>query len=117
MKEILITDPFTGCEIKAVCQSGGNILFKHPITGEDVTAIYDFYTDRYCIPKKHFRHIETLTFSEAAEILEVSRQRVSTIAATNVIKPVLIDGQQRFVKDDVLKYKHERKTGAPKKER
>lgn len=117
MKEILITDPFTGCEIKAVRQSGGDILFKHPITGEDVMAIYDFESYTFTISAHCFDHIETLTFSQAAELLGVSRQRVSTIAATNVIKPVLINGQQRFVKADVLKYKHERKTGAPKKER
>ena len=117
MKEILITNPFTGCEIKAVRQTDGNILFKHPITGEDVMAIYNFENKTFTIPAHCFAYIETLTFSEAAELLGVSRQRVSTIAATNVIKPVLINGQQRFVKDDVLKYKHERKTGAPRKER
>ena len=117
MKEILITDPFTGCEIKAAVNSDGNIHFKHPITSEDVIAIFNIESNSYAIPAHCFAHIETVTFSQAAELLEVSRQRVSTIAATNVIKPVLIDGQQRFVMSDVLKYKHERKTGAPKKER
>lgn len=117
MKEILITDPFTGCEIKAARNSDGNIHFKHPITAEDVIAIYNFESKTFTIPAHCFAYIETLTFSQAAELLGVSRQRVSTIAATNVIKPVLINGQQRFVKADVLKYKHERKTGAPKKER
>lgn len=116
MKEITITCPFTGVDFKALEDLCGNLYFKHPITGQDLKINYNSSIKRYNVPKNLFKHIETVSMSEAAEILEVSRQRASAIAATNVIKPVLVNGQQCFIKSDVLKYKQERKPGAPKKE-
>ena len=116
MKEITLTCPFTGVEIIATADVLGNVYFTHPLTGEQLKMNYNSSVKRYNIPKEWFKHVETVTIGEAAEILEVSRQRASAIAATNVIKPVLVNGQQCFIKSDVLKYKQERKPGAPKKE-
>lgn len=116
MKEIKLTCPFTGAEIIATADVLGNVYFTHPLTGEQLKMNYNSSIKKYNIPKEWFKHIETLTIGEAAEILGVSRQRASAIAATNVIRPVLVNGQQCFLKKDVLKYKLNRKYGAPKKE-
>ncbi len=116
MKEITLTCPFTGVDFTALTDMLGNLYYVHPLTGENLKINYNSSIDRYNITPKLFKHIETVTISQAAEILDVSRQRASAIAATNVIRPVLVNGQQVFLLDDVLTYKNERKTGAPKKE-
>lgn len=61
-------------------------------------------------------YIETVTPKQAQEILEVSKQRISQIVATNVIPMHRIAGQIVFRLDDVLRYKENRQVGAPKKE-
>ena len=116
MKEIILTCPFTGCEFKAVKDMDNNIYFTHPLTGKPLKMTYNYTIKRYNLPKSCFDHVEVVTFAQAAEILGVSRQRVSAIAAKNVIRPVLLNGQQCFTLDDVLEYKEIRKVGAPRKE-
>lgn len=116
MKEIILTCPFTGCEFKALEDSDKNIYFNHPLTGEALRMNYNYTIKRYNLPKSYFDRMEVVTFAQAAEILGVSRQRISTIASTNVIRPVMLNGQQCFILSDVLDYKETRKVGAPRKE-
>lgn len=116
MKEITMTCPFTGVTFNALADALGNVYFVHPLTGEQLKMNYNCSIKKYNVQKEWFEPIETVRIKEAAEILGVSRQRASAIAATNVIRPVLVDGQQRFLKSDVLKYRLNRKYGAPKKE-
>lgn len=116
MKEKLFTCPFTGAEFKALEYADGRIVTRHALTGEEIRMNWNCSINKYNIQGKAFRHIETVTFSQAAEILDVSRQRISKIASDNVIQPHMVNGTPVFVLDDVLKYKQDRKIGAPRKE-
>lgn len=116
MQEILLTCPFTGVEFTALKDVDNNLYFNHPLTGQALRVNYNCSIKKYNVPKEMMKHIETVSLSEAAEILDVSRQRVSTIAQTEVIKPKTVNGQTVFLLHDVLEYKKNRKVGAPRKE-
>lgn len=116
MREITLTCPFTGVEFKALEYADGKIVLHHAITGEEIHMNWNCSCKRYNIPKNAFKHIETVTMSEAADILEVSRQRISKIAKEGTIKPHDVNGTTVFELADVLEYKKTRKVGAPFKE-
>lgn len=116
MKEEILTCPFTGCEFKALSDIDGHLYVNNPITGRIFKATHDSLHSCYRVPLELFSHVDTVTLGQAAEILEVSRQRISAIAANNTIPSKTVNGQTVFIRDDVLDYKETRKIGAPKKE-
>ena len=115
MKKIILTCPFTGVEFEALEYADGSILIKHPITGERVKINWNGTINRFNVPKTLFKHYATVTMSEAAEILGVSRQRITAIAKDEVIPPKTVNGSVMFLASDVLEYKNTRKVGAPSK--
>lgn len=115
MQEVMLTCPFTGVTFKALTDVTGNLYFNNPLTGEACRINYNISIKKYNMPKEYLKHVPTVTLTETAEILEVSRQRVSTIAQTGVIEPKTINGQTVFLLDEVLEYKENRKVGAPRK--
>ena len=117
MREILLTCPFTGCTFNALQDADENLYFVHPLTGETLRMNYNASIKKYNLDKALLKRVQTVTLSQAAEILEVSRQRASAIAQSGVIAPKRVNGQIVFVLDDVLKYKESRKVGAPPKEK
>ena len=116
MQEVILTCPFTGVTFKALTDVTGNLYFNHPLTGEACRVNYNISIKKYNMPKEYLKHIETVTLAETAEILEITRQRVSTIAQTGVITPKTVNGQTVFLKDEVLEYKESRKVGRPRKD-
>ncbi len=116
MKKITLTCPFTGVEFDCLEDADGNIIARHALTGKEISMNYNYSIKRYNIKREFFAHVETVTFSQACEILDVSRQRISKIAATGVIQPHTVNGVQVFTLTDVLDYKKTRKVGAPAKE-
>lgn len=116
MKEIMLTCPFTGMPFKAIEYADGNIVFIHPLTGEQIQVNWNCSIKKYNISKSHFKYIATLTPAQAAEILDVSRQRISQIVKDQVI-PVhyLSNGTPVFIESDVYHYRDTRAVGAPKK--
>lgn len=115
MREKRLTCPFTGCEFTAMVDCEGNMYAIHPITGDMNKINYNRSIKKYNVQTQLFKHIETVTLTEAAELLEVSRQRISTIAKDGTIPPKTVNGQTVFILSDVLKYRDERKVGAPRK--
>ena len=115
MRRILLTCPFTGVTFEALQTADNNIIARNPITGDEVRMNYNSSCNRYYICPDAFKQVETLTLSEAAEILDVSIQRLSTMATNGVIKTFEIDGKKKTTLETVLKYKETRKVGAPKK--
>ena len=113
MKEIKLTCPFTGIEFSALEYSNGTLIVKHPLTGEMQQISYNWNYHTYTVPYSMFQHIETVTLSQAAKILNVSRQRISQIYRDQVIPAKEINGTPVFVKADVERYAHTRKVGAP----
>jgi len=108
-----MTCPFTGVSFPIIEQDGF-IIAVNPL---DDSTIKTMIRDKnLIIPLDKFNYRETLTLGQAADLLEVSRQRISQIAHTGVIPVKMIAGEQRFLTSDVLRYKRERKVGRPRKE-
>ena len=116
MHKTTFTCPFTGCDFDATIDKAKNIYVKHPITDEIHLIKFDAYMECYEVPEWLFEFIPTVTPIQAAEILEVTRQRISAIATYDTIPAKTVNGQTVFTLDDVLKYKETRKTGAPRKD-
>ena len=116
MKEILLTCPFTGQPFTALIDTDDNLYCKHALTGELMKINFNWPIKRYMIPKSYLERIDTVSFTDAAELLGVSRQRISAIAANDTIRSYELNGQKVFLMSDVLKYKETRKVGAPRKD-
>lgn len=116
MRKITLTCPFTGVEFDALETSDGDVIARHAITGEEIRMNYNYAIRRYNVRREHFAHIDTVTQTEAAYILGISRQRISRIAATGVIQPHTVNGSIVFTKSEVVEYAKTRKVGAPAKE-
>lgn len=116
MKELFLTCPFTGVPFKAIQSSDDMVYFVHPLTGEQLTGIYDMRTNTITVSMKNFEHIESVSPKEAQDILDVSKQRISQIVASNIIPVRIVAGLPRFLRDDVLRYKENRCVGAPRKD-
>lgn len=108
-----LTSPFTGDKFIGTFD-GNHLHVTNPLTG----ASYDFkiHGNAITIPLELFNYIETVNYSEAAQILEVSQQRISKIAKDNVIPTYKVNGKKCFKLSDIIKYKNLRKVGKPSKE-
>lgn len=109
-----LTCPFTGEKFKAVFNNDNTVSFTNPLTG----AAYNFKIlgNAITVPLELFCYIETVTAKEAAEILDVSPQRISAIVKNKTIPTYKVGGKKVFKLADVLKYKQLRKVGNPHKE-
>ena len=115
MKEIRLTCPFTGVEFSALEDCSGNIYAKHTITSEDIKLNWNCTIKRYNIPKSAFKHYETVTPVQAAEILGVSKQRISQIVQEQIIPVHMVNESPVFLLVDVKEYSQNRAVGRPKK--
>lgn len=113
-KQEKLTCPFTGERFKAVFNNDNTVRMTNPLTG----ASYSFKImgNAITIPLELFNYVETVTIQEAADILEVSKQRISAIAKNETIPTYQVGGKTVFKLSDVLKYKQLRKVGRPNKE-
>ena len=116
MKELLCTCPFTGVKFKALESTDENVYFISPLTGDTLQMRIDRMDNTYQIPREYFAYVETVTPSQAMEILNVSKQRISQIVATNAIPVRIVNGSPVFLLGDVLRYKENRRVGAPRKD-
>ena len=113
MRKIERTCPFTGMVFTALEYDDGSMLITHPITGEQVKITRNPLTRTFAIPDELFAFIPTMTQAQAAETLDVSRQRISQIVKNDVIPHHDLNGTVVFESNDVLEYKRTRKVGAP----
>lgn len=118
MQKKKLTCPLTGCDFEIITTNDENPMFEkflmnHPIEHYPFEA---YVNERYelCIPLKFFEHIETVNATEAAQLLGVSRQRMSQLVNSSVLNAHMVNGSPVFKLDDVLAYKQERKPGRPK---
>lgn len=110
------TCPFTGAQFEALESSDGNVIVQNPITGETMRLTYDAITDKFLIDAKYFDYLETVNCSEAAELLGVSRSRISKIVLDGIIPHFLVNGKPMFIKSDIIRYAETRTVGRPSKE-
>ena len=115
MKEIKLTCPFTGVEFTALEDVNGNVYAKHALTGEDIKVNWNSSIKRYNIQKSAFKYRETVTPMQAAQMLDVSKQRISQIVQEQIIPVHTVNGSPVFLLADVEKYSKNRTVGRPKK--
>lgn len=120
MQKKKLTCPLTGCDFEVITTDEKNPMFEkflmsHPIEHYPFKA---YVNERYelCIPLKYFEHVETVSVTKAAELLNVSRQRIHQLVNSSVLNAHVVNNQPVFKLDDVLEYKRTRKLGRPRKE-
>lgn len=116
MKKITLTCPFTGVEFDALESADGALIVNNPLTGENMQIGVNHHTCKYKIDMCLFNHVQTVTQAQAAELLGVSRARVSAIVKENTIPHYRVAGSNVFLKQDLLDYAETRTVGRPKDE-
>ena len=91
MNRIVITDPFTGLEVHATHMQDNSLVISTPFDGT-ITLPYDQMSDTYKISANIFRHRNTMTLSETAKYLGVSRMYVSRMCSDGTLKAAKING-------------------------
>lgn len=109
-----LTDPFTGERFVATFDSDNTMTATNPLTGQSYT--FNIKGNTICIPLEYFEYIETVTFTDAAKMLDISRQRINKIAKDGIIPMYRLNGRRVFKLSDVIRYKRTRKVGKPAKE-
>lgn len=107
------TSPLTGGSFTAILE-GDKMIVTNPLTNDLHT--YELRDGMVLIPKDLFEHTRTLTLTEASDTLNVTKQRVNQLAKSGKLPPHYVCGEMRFLELDVLRYKHERKNGRPRKD-
>ena len=108
MYEQKITDPFTGLEINVKEFANKNILVENPITKETCIFKYDYLTNTYTFDAAALLHIKTITLNEAAELLEVTKMRVSKMCSTGILKSTNVCGRVLVDYNSVIEYMKEK---------
>lgn len=114
MKKITLTCPFTGLPFDALKSADGSLIVQNPITGENMRIGYNMPSKRYLIDERLFSKVDIINSVEAAEILGVTRARISKIVKDEVIPHFNIGDKYMFLRDDVLMYAESRSVGRPK---
>lgn len=113
MKTETHTCPLTGASFDAV-HLENSLVAINPLNGAQIA--YPIRNGYIMVPLWSLEEIETLTPVQAADYLDVSRQRIDQLAATNKICQRYVNGSPVFLKSDVVEYKNNRKNGRPRKE-
>ena len=117
MKQVLLTDPFTGIDFTAVRYDDYTLLAIHPLTGETIKLPYDANTHSFTLPAEVMKHVDACTLTQAAKELDISLQRVSTACKSGKIPmKTLPNGSKMILRDDLNHYKDNKKVGRPRKD-
>lgn len=114
MKKITLTCPFTGVPFDALENADGSLIVQHPLTGVHMRVGFNEPSNRYLLDRSQFQHVETVTQAQAAELLGVSRARVSAIVRDETIPHYVVNGSNVFLLDDIKAYDASRTVGRPK---
>ncbi len=116
MKRITLTCPFTGLPFEALKSADGSLIVQNPITGENMRIGYNAPSKRFLVDDRLFAKIDIINSVEAAEILGVTRARISKIIKDDVIPHFIIGDKYMFRRDDVLLYADSRTVGRPRED-
>lgn len=114
MQKITMTCPFTGVEFEALKYADGSLIVQNPLTGKNVRVGYNRPANRYLVDTHQFKHIETVSSAKAAEMLGVSRARISAIVKDDTIPHYTVNGAHVFLVSDIINYAENRTNGRPK---
>lgn len=103
MEKGIIYDPFFGLPIEAVVHANGELVYRHPITHRKVQCRYE--DGVLSIPYDADYPQRSISASEAAEMLGVSRMRITQLCNDGKLAHCTI-GNSLFVdRGDVMCYK------------
>ena len=108
MEKITVTCPFTGIPFDAIKYADGRIVATNVITGEDAVITYNAACDRYMIRPDAFATTPTVTMHEAAQILNISKPRISLLVKQGRLKAFRPGAQMYITRESVLDYKRQR---------
>ena len=116
MKRVTLTCPFTGISFEATETADGDIIAYSPLTGEEIVMKFNTGIRHYYMRPGKWRHIETCSIKEMAEMLNITIQRAYTMTKTGVIAAhELPNGDKVVLRDDIERYNENRKCGRPRK--
>ena len=102
MHEVEINNPFDGLPVKLTVFNDGIFTAIHHITHEIVTGRFE---DEYIrIPVKFCNQGYAIPANEAAELLGVSRMRITQLCNEGKLRNGMIGSSLFVSNDDVLKY-------------
>ena len=117
MKEIILTDPFSGIDFTAHQFEDNSIVAVHPLTGETIRIRYDHLKNAFMLPAETLEHIPTVTLSQAAEETGLTLQRISNACKSGRIPfKKLPNGSKMILKKDLDEFEESKKNGRPRKE-
>lgn len=106
MDIIGFTSPFTGAEIKCVELDNRTLLIDAPIGPRSIYALpYDPEHDCYLISAEIIAKIETVTATEAAEVLGTGKMQISRMCESGQLKSVKTLGRLVIEKNSVMERK------------
>ena len=102
MEAIELCNPFDGLPVKLTVFNDGVFTAVHAITHEIVTGRFE---DEYIrIPVKHCMDADSIPANEAAEMLDVSRMRITQLCNEGKIRSGMIGSALFVSKSDVMEY-------------
>lgn len=115
MKEILLTDPFTGIDFTA-CKHEDKLYATHPLTGETIILDYDKAKKSFMVPVESFKHVDALSITDAANEFYTTRQNVSRACKTGKLPfKKLPNGAKVILRTDMRRYIETAQVGRPRK--
>lgn len=117
MKEIILTDPFSGIDFTAHQFEDNSIIAVHPLTGETMRIRYDHLKNAFMLPAETLEHIPAVTLSQAAAETGLTLQRISNACKSGRIPfKKLPNGSKMILKKDLDDFSESKKNGRPRKE-
>lgn len=117
MKEIILTDPFSGIDFKAHQFEDNSLVAVHPLTGETMRIRYDHLKNAFMLPAETLEHIPAVTLSQAAAETGLTLQRISNACKSGRIPfKKLPNGSKMILKKDLDDFSESKKNGRPRKE-
>lgn len=107
MQKITKTDAISGMDFECLEMSDKSLLVSTPFHGA-LIMLHDEKMGCYKIPDKYFAYIKTVTMNECAEILGVSKMRVSYLCSRGQLKHAKINGRMVISYDSIINYIHEK---------
>lgn len=98
------TCPFTGGNFKLIMRRDQDtkITFYHALTGEQFNM--EIKDGNVIIPLAAFNEIETVTLNKAAQMLGVTKQRVSKLIKDGKIDALKVNGRYSVITSSVREY-------------
>lgn len=104
MKILKHTCPFTGGNFKLIVrnENESELTFNHALTGQEFTA--KILDGNLIVPVCAFDAIETVSLNKAAQMLGVTKQRVSKLIKDGKITGLKINGRYSVLTESVKNY-------------